>query len=100
MLRGVAGERVLAFVDEADGECFNGLCAHGCKGRIGSVAFDSCSSFVMDHTLQVIIEQNKDVYLAYVPESKGCHTHGDSMEEVMKRIKEAVDRLLSTLRAR
>jgi predicted RNase H-like HicB family nuclease len=54
----------------------------------------------MDHTLQVIIEQNKDVYLAHVPESKGCHTHGDSMEEVMKRIKEAVDRLLSTLRAR
>lgn len=44
----------------------------------------------MNHTLQVIIEQDKDGYFAYVPELKGCHTQGDSMEEVMKHIKEAI----------
>jgi predicted RNase H-like HicB family nuclease len=52
----------------------------------------------MNHTLQVIIEQDKDGYFAYVPELKGCHTQGDSMEEVMKHIKEAIDLYLSTLR--
>jgi predicted RNase H-like HicB family nuclease len=52
----------------------------------------------MNHTLQVIIEHDKDGYFAYVPELKGCHTQGDSMEEVMKHIKEAIDLYLSTLR--
>jgi predicted RNase H-like HicB family nuclease len=52
----------------------------------------------MNHTLQIIIEQDKDGYFAYVPELKGCHTQGDSMEEVMKHIKEAIDLYLSTLR--
>jgi len=52
----------------------------------------------MNHTLQVIIEQDKDGYFAYVPELKGCQTQGDSMEEVMKHIKEAIDLYLSTLR--
>ena len=52
----------------------------------------------MNHTLQVIIEQDKDGYFAYVPELKGCHTQGDSMDEVMKHIKEAIDLYLSTLR--
>ena len=52
----------------------------------------------MNHNLQVIIEQDKDGYYAFVPELKGCHTQGDSMEEVMKHIKEAIDLYLSTLR--
>lgn len=52
----------------------------------------------MNHTLQVIIEQDKDGYFAYVPELRGCQTQGDSMEEVMKHIKEAIDLYLSTLR--
>jgi predicted RNase H-like HicB family nuclease len=29
---------------------------------------------------------------------KGCHTQGDTMEEVMKQIKEAIDLYMSTLR--
>ena len=52
----------------------------------------------MNHTLQIIIEQDKDGYFAYVPELKGCHTQGDSKEEVMKHIKEAIDLYWSTLR--
>ena len=70
----------------------------GCKDRIGSVALGLCSTFAMHRPLQIIIEHDKDGYFAYVPELKGCHTQGDSMEEVMKHIKEAVDLYLSTLR--
>jgi len=55
--------------------------------------------FPMNHNLQAIIEQDKDGYYAFVPELKGCHTQGDSMEEVMKHIKEAIDLYLSTLPA-
>ncbi|MBK9275014.1 MAG: type II toxin-antitoxin system HicB family antitoxin [Flavobacteriales bacterium] len=51
----------------------------------------------VNHTLQVIIEHDKDGYFAYVPELKGCHSQGDSMEEVMKNIKEAIDLYWSTL---
>lgn len=40
----------------------------------------------------VIIEQDENkVYVAYVPELPGCHTEGDTIEEVMKNIKEAVE---------
>src|SRR5690606_33893724 len=42
-------------------------------------------TIAMEHTLQVIIEHDKDGYYAFVPELKGCHTQGDSLEEVMKR---------------
>lgn len=52
----------------------------------------------MEHTLQVIIEHDKDGYFAFVPELKGCHTQGDSLDEVMKNIREAIDLYVSTLR--
>jgi len=52
----------------------------------------------MEHTLQVIIEHDKDGYFAFVPELKGCHTQGGSLDEVMKNIKEAIDLYVSTLR--
>lgn len=50
----------------------------------------------MNQTLQVIIEHDKDGYFAYVPELKRCHSQGDTMEEVMKNIKEAIDLYWST----
>lgn len=52
----------------------------------------------MNHTLQVIIEHDKDGYVAYVPELEGCHTQGDTMDEVMDNIKEAIDLYWITLR--
>jgi len=55
-------------------------------------------TIAMEHTLQVIIEHDKDGYYAFVPELKGCHTQGDSMEEVMRRIKEAIGLYVVTLR--
>ncbi|MBK7383931.1 MAG: type II toxin-antitoxin system HicB family antitoxin [Flavobacteriales bacterium] len=52
----------------------------------------------MNHALQVVIEHDKDGYFAFVPELKGCQTQGDSLDEVMKNIKEAIDLYWSTLR--
>ena len=44
------------------------------------------------HEYDVIIEQDENkVYVAYVPELPGCHTEGDTLEEVMENIKEAIE---------
>jgi len=44
----------------------------------------------MDFT--VLIEQDEDgVYLAKVPEIDGCYTHGKTLQEVLERIKEAIE---------
>lgn len=51
----------------------------------------------MDRAPQVIIEHDKDGYFAFVPELKGCHTQGDSMEEVVRNIREAMELYRSTL---
>jgi len=45
----------------------------------------------------VIIEKDEFGYYAYCPELKGCHTQGDTLEEVLKNIKEAVELYLETL---
>jgi predicted RNase H-like HicB family nuclease len=40
----------------------------------------------------VIIERDEDgYYVASVPELKGCHTQARSLDEVMERIREAVE---------
>jgi len=45
---------------------------------------------IMDFT--VIIEQDEDgIYVASVPEIQGCHTQGKTLEEVLERIKEAIE---------
>ncbi|APF18085.1 type II toxin-antitoxin system HicB family antitoxin [Caldithrix abyssi] len=47
--------------------------------------------------VNVIIEKDKYGYYAYCPELKGCHSQGDSLEEVLKNIKEAIHLYLETL---
>jgi predicted RNase H-like HicB family nuclease len=40
---------------------------------------------------RVIIEKDEDgVYVASVPSIRGCYTEGDTYEEVLKNIKEAI----------
>jgi len=40
----------------------------------------------------VVIEKDENkVYVAHVPELPGCHTQGDSVEEVVENIKEAIE---------
>ena len=45
----------------------------------------------------VIIEKDEFGYYAYCPELEGCHTQGDSLDEVLENIKEAVELYLETL---
>lgn len=46
---------------------------------------------IMAREFTVIIEEDEAGYLiATVPELKGCHTQAKSLDELMKRIKEAI----------
>ena len=45
---------------------------------------------IMDFT--ILIEQDEDgVYIATVPEIQGCYTQGKTLQEVLERIKEAIE---------
>ena len=45
----------------------------------------------------VIIEDETGGYVALVPALPGCHTQGDTLEELMDNAKEAIDLYLETL---
>ncbi len=46
----------------------------------------------MSRYFNVVIEKDSDGYLiASVPELKGCHTQAKSLDELMERIKEAIE---------
>lgn len=45
----------------------------------------------------VILEKDEDGYFAYVPNLKGCVTQGDTVEEAMQNIKEAIELYIETL---
>ena len=49
---------------------------------------------LMEHKIlnfKVLIEQGEDgIYVAKVPDISGCYTHGKTVEQVMGRIKEAI----------
>ena len=47
--------------------------------------------------VNVVIEKDGCGYYAYCPELKGCHSQGDSLEEVLSNIKEAIELYLETL---
>ncbi len=46
--------------------------------------------------ITAIIEQDEHGYFAYCPELKGCHTQGDTFDEAMVNLKEAVDLYIET----
>ena len=49
----------------------------------------------------VVIEEDEDGgYIAEVPSLPGCHTQGDTPEEVLKNIKEAISLYIETIGAR
>lgn len=46
----------------------------------------------------VLIEQDEDgTYIADVPELKGCHTQARTMDELMSRIREAIELYLESV---
>jgi predicted RNase H-like HicB family nuclease len=53
----------------------------------------------MDMKLIVVIEKDKNGYFAYCPSLKGCQTQGDTYEETVENIKEAISLYLEDLRA-
>jgi predicted RNase H-like HicB family nuclease len=47
--------------------------------------------------LSVLIEQDEHGYYAWCPELKGCQSQGDTVEESLAHIREAIDLYLETL---
>ena len=41
--------------------------------------------------VNVTIEKDEDGYYAYSPELQGCQTQGDSLDEVLANVQEAVE---------
>ena len=55
------------------------------------------SKIIKDLQFKVLIEQDEDgIYVASVPELRGCYTQGKTLEEVRKRIKEAIELVLES----
>ena len=51
----------------------------------------------MPYTVSIIIKKDKHGYYAFCPELEGCQTQGDTFEEVMANIKEAIELYVETL---
>ena len=51
----------------------------------------------MARKISVVIEKDENGYYAYAPELKGCQTQGQTLDETMANIKEAVELYLETL---
>lgn len=51
----------------------------------------------MSNKVSIIIEKDDNGYYAYCPELKGCQSEGDSYEEALKNIKEAIELYIETL---
>lgn len=51
----------------------------------------------MSYKVSVIIEKDDCGYYAYCPELEGCQSQGDSLEEAMAGIKDAIELYLQTL---
>ena len=42
------------------------------------------------YRLSVVVEKDADGYIAFCPELDGCYTQGDTYEEVMDNIRDAI----------
>jgi predicted RNase H-like HicB family nuclease len=51
----------------------------------------------MNYKVSIIIEKDIHGYYAFSPELEGCQSQGDSLEEVLANIREAVELYLKTL---
>ena len=43
-----------------------------------------------NYHVSVIVEKDKDGYFAFSPDIKGCYTQGESYEEVIENIEDAI----------
>jgi predicted RNase H-like HicB family nuclease len=51
----------------------------------------------MSYKVSVVIEKDENGYYAYCPELDGCQTQGDSLEETINNMKEAIELYLDTM---
>lgn len=51
----------------------------------------------MSYKVSIVIEKDEYGFYAYCPELEGCQTQGDSLEEVIANMKEAIELYLETL---
>ena len=51
----------------------------------------------MSYKVNVVVEKDDHGYYAYSPELEGCQSQGDSYEEVLANIREAIELYLETL---
>ncbi|MBC8554606.1 type II toxin-antitoxin system HicB family antitoxin [Desulfobacula sp.] len=51
----------------------------------------------MSHKVSIVIEKDEHGYYAYCPDLEGCQTQGDTVEDVMGNIKEAIELYMETL---
>ena len=51
----------------------------------------------MSYKVGIVIEKDEHGYYAYSPQLDGCQTQGDTLEEVLSNIQEAVELYLDTL---
>jgi predicted RNase H-like HicB family nuclease len=51
----------------------------------------------MTYKVSAIIEKDEYGYYAYAPELQGCQTQGDTLDEALANIQEAVELYLETL---
>ncbi len=42
------------------------------------------------YRFSVVIEKDEEVYFAFCPELQGCYTQGDTYEEALENIKDAI----------
>jgi len=45
----------------------------------------------------IIVEDGTGGYVAFVPALPGCHTQGDTLQELMENVKEAIELYVETL---
>lgn len=45
---------------------------------------------VKNYRFSVVVERDEDGYFAFVPELQGCYAQGDSYEEVLANIQDAI----------
>ena len=51
----------------------------------------------MPRKASVVIEKDEHCFYAWCPELKGCQSQGDTLEETVANIKEAIELYLETL---
>jgi predicted RNase H-like HicB family nuclease len=42
------------------------------------------------HRFSVVIERDEDGYFAFCPELQGCYTQGETYEEVLENVRDAI----------